>query len=108
EAGQAARQSRDDLVSASSRLSEIVSRSGADHPEAVGLAAQMERLRERLAAQLRVIHQQLVDTLSVASRRVEYLNKQLADATLRNLADGHKMIELANLERFAESYRSLF
>ena len=108
DAGEGIRLLRDDYAAAAARLAEIVARSGTNHPEAVALSAQLNRLRERLVAQLRTIHRQVSDSAEVASRRVDYLNVQLAAAVERNATDNKKMIELSNLQQVSESYKTLF
>jgi succinoglycan biosynthesis transport protein ExoP len=98
---------RSQYLDASKRESEISARLGPDHEGAVRARDEMNELSRLIFAELGRIAQSYRSELEVARQREQALSASVANATGISVSSNEVMVKMRELEREAETYRSL-
>lgn len=99
---------RKKYLDASKRESEISSRLGSSHIQAVRLRTEMAEYERLLFAELSRIAESYRSDVDVARSRENDLYNKVTQATSVSAAAGETQVELRELERTADAYRNLY
>ena len=95
-------------LDAARRQSEIASKLGPDHIQAVRLRAEMQEYERLIFGELRRIAESYRSTYAVSQERERSLEASLSEVTAVNADDNTLQVRLRELEREAEAYRALY
>ena len=90
------------------KLSELKTTYAAQHPKIINANAELRDLRDKIAVEVRKIGQATANDLAVASAREAALAGSMAAARGRTGASGMAEVRLRELERQAESAKTLY
>lgn len=90
------------------KLSELKTTYAAQHPKIINANAELRDLRDKIAVEVRKIGQSTANELAVASARESALAGSMAAARGRTGASGMAEVRLRELERQAESAKTLY
>ncbi len=99
---------RTKYLDAAKRESDISARLGTNHAQAVRLRAEMDEYRRLMFDELGRIAESYQSDLKVAQERESSLREQVAMATGVSASDNETQVQLRELERESETYRSLY
>lgn len=99
---------RTKYLDAAKRESDISARLGANHAQAVRLRSEMDEYRRLMFDELGRIAESYQSDLKVAQERESSLREQVAMATGVSASDNETQVQLRELERESETYRSLY
>lgn len=99
---------RGKYLDASKREAEIASRLGESHEQAIRLRGEMAEYRRLTFGELGRIAQSYQNAMKVAQTRQAALEQDVADATNVTATANDSLVELRELERESETYRTLY
>ena len=99
---------RSRYLDASRREADISARLGDDHEQAIRLRGEMSEYRRLMFEELSRIAESYDSRYQVAKAREDALLKQVQDATGVSTTANDSLVQLRELEREAESYRTLY
>lgn len=99
---------RDKYLEASRREADIVRRVGRDHGQAIRIREEMAEYQRLMMAELVRVADSLSNELGVAKAREAAARKAVDDATRRSESANDTLVTLREMEREAETYRTLY
>ncbi|NSX54896.1 polysaccharide biosynthesis tyrosine autokinase [Parasulfitobacter algicola] len=92
----------------SSRLEDVITQFGPEHPQALILIRQQQELSGALRRELTRIYNEVSAEAQIEEARVNALRQSVAGATMQNAQATQAQVELQNLEKRADALASIY